>query len=83
MRILVVPAIIALLIEPAYSQRRPALGTGSSAQDDINDRRIERERKELEQQHKATLDRMPDQKKKNTDPWQNVRGNDPGKKKSD
>ncbi|MEA2980645.1 MAG: hypothetical protein QOF09_2468 [Alphaproteobacteria bacterium] len=76
MRILMAPAIVALLIQPAYSQRW-------GQQQGNDDRKVEQERKELERQHKATLDRIPDQKKKNSDPWQTVRGTDSPKKKAD
>ncbi len=72
MRFLLVPGIIALLIQPAYSQ--------SNA--DVEDLKAARERKELEQQHKAIMDIIPDQKKKNSDPWGNVRSPEASKKKS-
>ena len=67
--ILIAPAIIALLIQPAYSEDFEA-----------KERKAAQERKELEQQHKATLDRMPNQTKK-TDPWSSVRTNESPKKK--
>jgi hypothetical protein len=68
--IFIAPAIIALLIQPAYSQNKF----------ETQERKAAEERKELEQQHKATLDRMPNQTKK-TDPWGSVRSNEPPKKK--
>ncbi len=68
--ILIVPAVIALLVQPAYSQDKF----------EVQERKAAQERKELEQQHKATLDRMPNQKK--SDPWGNVRSTDPPKKKT-
>jgi hypothetical protein len=73
-----VPTMIVLLIAPAYSQKRGM----PPPKEDPQERRIEQERKELERQHKATMDRIPDQKK-NTDPWHDVRGTNPVKKKSD
>ena len=72
MRILVAPAIIALLIQPAYSQDRF----------EVEASKADRERKELEQQHKATMDRNPDQTKKKSDPWGAVRSPEPPQKKS-
>ncbi|MEA2981606.1 MAG: hypothetical protein QOF09_3429 [Alphaproteobacteria bacterium] len=72
MRILVAPAIIALLIQPAYSQDRF----------EVEASKADRERKELEQQHKATMDRIPDQTKKKSDPWGAVRSPEPPQKKS-
>ena len=68
--ILVVPAIIALLIQPAFSLDKF----------EVQEKRAVQERKELEQQHKATLDRIPNQTKK-SDPWGSVRSNEPPKKK--
>jgi hypothetical protein len=69
--ILVAPAIFALLIQPAYSLDKF----------EAQEKKAEQERKELEQQHKATLDRMPNQPKK-SDPWGSVRSNEPPKKKT-
>jgi hypothetical protein len=68
--ILIAPAVIALLIQPAYSQDKF----------EVQEKRAAQERKELEQQHKATLDRIPNQTKK-SDPWGSVRSNEPPKKK--
>ena len=68
--ILVAPAIIiALLIQPAYSQDKF----------EVQEKKAAQERKELEQQHKATLDRIPTKK---SDPWGSVRSNEPPKKKT-
>ena len=64
------PAIIALLIQPAYSEDFEA-----------KERKAAQERKELETQHKATLDRMANPTKK-ADPWGSVRSNEPPKKKT-
>ena len=77
MRALMVLTIIALLIEPAYSQRKlkPPV-----PQDDPLERKLEWDRKQIEQQYRAVVDRIPDQKKKNTDPWHDVRGTEPKKK---
>ena len=67
---LLAPAMIALLMQPA-----------SSEDFDAKERKAAQERKELEIQHKATLDRMPNQTKK-ADPWGNVRSSEPAKKKN-
>jgi hypothetical protein len=72
MRILIAPAIIALLMQPAYSQDRF----------EAEAKKAEQERKELEQQHKATMDRIPNQTKKKSDPWGAVRSPEPPQKKS-
>ena len=69
--ILIAPAIIALLIHPAYSLDKFEAKEKKAAQ----------ESKELEQQHKAMLDRIPNQTKK-SDPWGSVRSNEPPKKKA-
>ena len=69
--ILIAPAIIALLIQPAYSLDKF----------EAQEKRAAQEKKELEQQHKATLDRIPNQTKK-SDPWGSVRSNEPPKKKT-
>jgi hypothetical protein len=69
--ILIAPAIIALLIQPAHSQDKFEAQEKKAAQ----------ERKELEQQHKATLDRIPNPTKK-SDPWGSVRSNELPKKKA-
>jgi len=66
--ILIAPAIIALLIQPAYSLDKF----------EVQEKKAAQERKELEQQHKATLDRIPTKK---SDPWGSVRSNEPPKKK--
>ena len=78
MKALMVPTIVALLIEPAYAQRRPS----SPPQEDPLERKLQQDRKQLEQQYKAAVDRIPDQKKKNTDPWHDVRGTEGPKKKN-
>jgi|GraSoiStandDraft_4_1057263.scaffolds.fasta_scaffold834116_3 hypothetical protein len=69
--ILIAPAIVALLNQPAYSLDKF----------EVQEKRAAQERKELEQQHKATLDRIPNQTKK-SDPWGSVRSNEPAKKKT-
>ena len=72
MRVLIAPAIMALLIQPAYPQ----------AKFELEKLKAERERKELEAQHKATMDRIPNQTKKKSDPWGDVRVTEPPPKKS-
>jgi hypothetical protein len=58
MRVLLAPAIIALLIQPAYSQLKPTFSMGG---DKPVDPRVEQYRKEVEREYKATLDKIPNQ----------------------
>jgi hypothetical protein len=78
MRILMGSAIIALLIGPAYSQK-PSLNLLG---DKPTDPATEQYRKDLEREHKAALDKIPDQKKKDNDPWQTIRSPESAKKKA-
>jgi hypothetical protein len=80
MRVLLVPAMIALLIQPAYSQLKPTFKMGG---DKETDPRVEQYRKDVEREYRATLDKIPNQeKKKKNDPWGDIRGTEPAKKKS-
>ena len=79
MRVLIAPAIIALLIQPAYAQLKPTFPIGG---DKETDPAVEQYRKNVEREYNATVGKIPDQKKKNSDPWNDVRGADPPKKKS-
>ena len=76
--LMILAAIFASLIQPAYSQK-PSINLWGEIP---TDPRVEQQRKELEQEYKATVDKIPDQKKHNNDPWQNVRSSEPAKKKS-
>ncbi|MEA2979177.1 MAG: hypothetical protein QOF09_1000 [Alphaproteobacteria bacterium] len=78
MRFFMMAAILALLVQPALAQRPSVNLWGEKA----TDPRVEQYRKELEQEHKAALDKIPDQKKQNNDPWQSVRSPEHAKKKS-
>jgi hypothetical protein len=82
MRVLLATAIIALLIQPAYSQLKPTLNMGMGGDKQV-DPRVEQYRKDVEQEYKATLDKIPNKEKKNkNDPWADVRSPEPTKKKS-
>jgi sortase (surface protein transpeptidase) len=78
MRILMVPAIIASLIQPAYSQKPSINLWGDKAKDPA----VEQYRKQQEEEYKATLGKIPNQEKKSNDPWQKLRSTEPAKKKS-
>ena len=77
MRVLIAPAIIALLIQPAYSQLKPTFNLGEE-----KDPEVERYRKQQEEEYKATLSKIPNKEKKSKDPWQDLRGDAPAKKKA-
>ena len=80
MRVLLATAIVALLIQPAYSQIKPTFKVGG---DKEVDPRVEQYRKDVEQEYKATLEKIPNKEKKNkNDPWADVRSPEPAKKKS-
>jgi hypothetical protein len=66
MRVFIVLIVIAMsMTQSAYSQTKL----------EADKIRAERDRKEIEAQHKATMERLPNQKKK-SDPWQDLRNNE-------
>jgi hypothetical protein len=78
MWVLIVPIIITALIQPAYAQR-PAINLwGEKARDPG----LEQYRKQQEEEYNATLKKIPNQEKKNSDPWQALRGEPAAKKKT-
>jgi Tfp pilus assembly protein PilE len=77
MRTLVVAAIMALLMVPAYSQFKPSINL---MQEKEQDPAVQQQRKDIENEYRSTVGKIPDQKKKNNDPWQNLRSSDPAKK---
>ena len=79
MRVLVAATIIALLVQPAYSQLKPTFKMGG---DKEVDPRTEQYRKDLEREYQSTLKKIPDKEKKSNDPWADMRSNEPVKKKS-
>jgi hypothetical protein len=82
MRVLLAPAIIALLIQPAYAQLKPTLNMGMGGDKEV-DPRVQQYRNDVEREYKETLDKIPNKEKKNkNDPWADVRGTEPTKKKS-
>jgi hypothetical protein len=77
MRVLIAPVIIALLIQPAYSQLKPTFKLG-----DEKDPAAEQFRKQQDEEYKATLGKIPNKEKKSKDPWQDLRSDAPAKKKA-
>lgn len=80
MRALIAPAIIALLTHPAYSQQQIKPSINLLRETEQNPAVLQ-QRKEIEEAYRSTVNKIPDQKSKSNDPWQNVRS-DPAKKKS-
>lgn len=79
MRVLLAAGIVALLIQPANSQLKPTFKTGG---DKEVDPRVEQYRKNVEQEHKSALEKIPDKEtKKKTDPWSDVRDSKPSVKR--
>jgi hypothetical protein len=79
MRVALAAAIIALLTQPVHSQFKPGVN-GTMGGKDI-DPRLEQHRKGIEQDYNAAMKRIPD-KKTNSDPWADLRGNEPAKKRN-
>ena len=77
MRVLIAPGIIALLIQPAYSQIKPTFDLGEK-----KDPAAEQYRKQQDEEYNATLSKIPNKEKKSQDPWQTLRGEAPAKKKA-
>ncbi len=78
MRVLLTAAIVVLLIQPAYSQLKPTFKMGG---DKEVDPRVEQYRKDIEQEYKSTLNRIPNKEKKNkNDPWADMRDSEVTKK---
>ena len=75
-RILVSAALVALLIEPAYAQK-PSLNL---MHERPKDPVAEERRRTIDLEYKSATEKIPDQKKKNNDPWQNMRSAAPTKK---
>src|SRR5258706_15536567 len=57
MRVLLAPVIIALLIQPAYSQK-PTLHMGMGGDKEV-DPRVQQYRNDVEREYKETLDKIP------------------------
>ena len=77
MRALIGVAVVALLAGPAYAQK-PALNL---MQEKEKNPAVEEYRKAIDQEYKAATEKIPDQKKKSSDPWQNMRSAEPSRKK--
>jgi hypothetical protein len=77
MRVLIAATIIALLIQPASAQLKPTFKIGEE-----KDPAVEQYRKQQEEEYKGTLSKIPDKEKKSKDPWRDLRGDGPAKKKA-
>jgi len=71
MRKIAATIIFALAIAPAYAQRIPPINL---LQDNTPDASTQQRRKDIESEYNATMKKIPDKKKPNADPWQNLRG---------
>jgi hypothetical protein len=69
-------AFIALLLGPAFAQK-PALDLMREKQVDPA---VEKYRKAVDQEYNATIQKIPEQKKKSNDPWGSLRSAEPAKK---
>ncbi len=77
MRIFASVAVFALLIEPAYAQK-PSLNL---MREKPKDPVVEEHRRVIDQEYKSATEKIPEQRKKNADPWQNMRSAEPTGKK--
>jgi len=79
MRVLLATAMVALLIQPVQAQFKPKFDMGTEKEVDP---RVKQYRKDVEDEYNAALHKIPDKEKKNkSDPWADVRGSEPAKKK--
>jgi hypothetical protein len=69
-------AIVLLRIEPAFAQFKPTFHLGQETKDPA----VEAYRKQQEEEYNSVVRKIPDGKKKSSDPWGNVRGAEPAKK---
>ena len=83
MRILMaaVAAIVALLTVPATAQNSVNMPRESNMPRSLApDPRVKQYQKEVDQDYQAATQKIPEQKKKSTDPWANVRSVEPAGK---
>jgi hypothetical protein len=83
MRLLLATALIALLGAPAYAQQGASVNMPTEANVPRSlppDPRVKQYRKEVDQEFQAATQKIPEQKKKNNDPWADVRSADPAPK---
>jgi len=79
-------AIVALPIEFALAQtpqtqQMPKVKPGLNLMGEKEvDPRVEAYRKAVDQEYNSTLKKIPEDKKKNTDPWASIRSGEPAKK---
>jgi hypothetical protein len=84
MRILMIAAIVAVLAVPAKAQN-PTLNMPRDSnlpRMQPPDPRVQQYRKEVDQEYRQAIQKIPEQKKKtdNNDPWANVRSIEPAGK---
>jgi hypothetical protein len=74
-------AVVALLTVPAMAQNRMNVPSSSNMPRSLPpDPQAEQYRKEVDQDYRAASQKIPEQKKKVTDPWANVRSVEPAGK---
>jgi hypothetical protein len=71
MRKVVATMIFVLAIAPAHAQKMPPINL---LQDNTPDASTRQRQKDIESEYNATMKKIPDKKKPNADPWQNLRG---------
>jgi len=71
MRKIVATIIFALAITPAHAQKIPPINL---LKDNTPDAYTRQRQKDIESEYNATMKKIPDKKKSNGDPWQNLRG---------
>ena len=79
MRLLLTTAIIVLVSAPAFAQRSSNMNMPSPSNTPRSvpdDPRVQQYRKEVDQDYQAATQKIPAQKKKNDDPWADVRSTD-------
>jgi Skp family chaperone for outer membrane proteins len=70
MRKVVATMIFALAITPAHAQKIPPINL---LQDNTPDAYTRQRQKDIESEYNATMKKIPDKKKSNADPWQDLR----------
>jgi len=71
----------ALAQDAPQTQQAPRMKPGLNLMGEKQvDPRIQEYRKAVDREYDATLKKLPEQKKTNTDPWAGVRGGEPSKK---
>jgi hypothetical protein len=74
--VILIIAFIALLLRPAFAQK-PSINL---MREKSVDSAVEKYRKAVDQEYNATIQKIPEQKKKSNDPWGSLRSAEPAKK---